>query len=327
MAYYSFSTVPQTKEEFFKNYPEYAVKFYRNAKADHKNILTENKDKSGIYLWYNSITRNYYIGQSKNLGGVKGGRLARYFRHSYLDSNLRGKSLIRKALLKYGLENFSLLILEYCSTDLLDEREQSWIDLLKPYYNLLKLVKSSRGYKHTKASLIKMSGPRPHFKPKPEHLAKLGSLAKNRVYDSTFRDSISKRLGFTVYVYDLNNKLVNTYPSVIKFKKAYGVKLHHKTLYKKISQGLLINGLNFSFSQLQEDQPSLIVPIEKNKLKARKIQLTNTVNPELSQSFNSLTSAAAHIKKVEGKCDRATMRKYINSDKFYHKIWKISEKL
>ena len=88
--------------------------------------------------------------------------------------------------------------------------------LLEPYYNILKLVKSSRGYKHTDKSLSQMIGPWPNFKPKPE--SKLGFLAKNRIYDKTFRNAISERLGFTVYVYDTNGKLIDTYPSITKFK-------------------------------------------------------------------------------------------------------------
>ena len=123
---YCISSFPKTKEEFFKNLHSYTVKFYDNAKSEHKNILTENLGKSGIYLWYNRITKKYYIGQSANLGGVKGGRLARYFWLSYLKSKIVSVSLIRKALLKYGHENFSLFILEYCPVNLLDEREQAW---------------------------------------------------------------------------------------------------------------------------------------------------------------------------------------------------------
>jgi hypothetical protein len=169
----------------------------------------------------------------------------------------------------------------------------------------------------------------PKFKPKPEHLAKLGFLAKNRVYDQTFRNLISERLGFTVYVYDISGKLINTYPSIIKFKEAYGIKLHHKTLYKKISQGILINGLKISLAPLQNNQSSSIIPssdsVINQKLKPRKIQLTNTVKSELSQFFESLSSAAAYIKKVDGKCDKSTLRKYINSDKLYRKIWKVIE--
>lgn len=57
--------------------------------------------------------------------------------------------LIHKALLKYGYSNFSLEILEYCSLTNLLEREQYYIDTLIPEYNILKLVTSSLGLKHS----------------------------------------------------------------------------------------------------------------------------------------------------------------------------------
>ena len=156
---------PKTKEEFFKDWDLYAVKVYKNAKTDHKKILKENSFKSGIYLWYNNITKLYYIGQSKELGSVKRGRLDRYFHNSYLSSTNIGKSLLIKSLKKYKHLNFSVLILEYCPIELLDEREQFWINLLEPKYNILKFVKSSLEYKHSSTSLEKMRGPRPHFIP------------------------------------------------------------------------------------------------------------------------------------------------------------------
>lgn len=51
--------------------------------------------------------------------------------------------------MKYGYSNFSLEILEYC--DLYDtiQREQYFIDLLKPQYNILQVEGSSLGYLHS----------------------------------------------------------------------------------------------------------------------------------------------------------------------------------
>jgi len=43
---------------------------------------------------------------------------------------------IDRALYKYGFSNFSLEILEYCSADLALEREQYYMDKLKPEYNI-----------------------------------------------------------------------------------------------------------------------------------------------------------------------------------------------
>ena len=66
-------------------------------------------------------------------------------------------SLINKALLKYGYSKFKVEILEYCDRSDLIKREQYYIDLLKPEYNILQKAGSSLGYKHTKESLAKIS--------------------------------------------------------------------------------------------------------------------------------------------------------------------------
>lgn len=67
---------------------------------------------------------------------------------------------VNKALLKNGYSSFSLYILEYCdgfAREDLIKREQYYIDLLKPEYNILKIAGSSLGYKHTEENLAKMS--------------------------------------------------------------------------------------------------------------------------------------------------------------------------
>ena len=64
---------------------------------------------------------------------------------------------IYKAILKYGYSNFSLEILEYCEPNLLISREQYYIDLLEPEYNILKIAYSSLGFKHSLYTRAKMS--------------------------------------------------------------------------------------------------------------------------------------------------------------------------
>lgn len=65
---------------------------------------------------------------------------------------------IYKALLKYGYSNFQLEILEYCAPEDTIKREQHYLDLLKPEYNILKIAGSSFGYKHTETTLAKLRG-------------------------------------------------------------------------------------------------------------------------------------------------------------------------
>lgn len=71
---------------------------------------------------------------------------------------LRYNSYICRALLKYGYSKFTLEILEYCDPKDLIDREQYYIDLFKPKYNILKLASSFLGSKHMEESLANMRG-------------------------------------------------------------------------------------------------------------------------------------------------------------------------
>ena len=51
--------------------------------------------------------------------------------------------------MKYGHSNFRLDILEYCDKESLIKREQYYIDLLKPEYNILKVAGSRLGSKQS----------------------------------------------------------------------------------------------------------------------------------------------------------------------------------
>ena len=76
---------------------------------------------------------------------------------------------------KYGLENFSLAILEFCTSDssVCLELEKKWIDYYQPLYNVLKETRSSLGFRHSletinilKQKFSKDKHPRP-----PAHLS------------------------------------------------------------------------------------------------------------------------------------------------------------
>jgi group I intron endonuclease len=64
--------------------------------------------------------------------------------------------LINKALLKYGYSNFTLEIIEYCDRKDVLVREQYYLDLCKPEYNILNVAGSSLGYIHSENTRAKM---------------------------------------------------------------------------------------------------------------------------------------------------------------------------
>ena len=107
---------------------------YNNAELNKKRIIKENRGKAGIYRWINNINGKSYVGSSINLTI----RFSVYFNNNRFKHGSGFRMAIYKAISKYGLNNFTLEILEYCSKDIVIEREQFYLDLLKPEYNILK---------------------------------------------------------------------------------------------------------------------------------------------------------------------------------------------
>jgi hypothetical protein len=56
---------------------------------------------------------------------------------------------ICRALLKYGLGNFRLDILQYCNSEDVLSVEQYYLDKFSPQYNILKIAGASTGHRHT----------------------------------------------------------------------------------------------------------------------------------------------------------------------------------
>jgi len=104
----------------------------------------------------------------------------------------QSKSKIYSAILKYGYSNFSLKILEYCVPEDCIGREQYYMDLLKPTYNILPRAGSSLGRRHSKEAIAKM---------------KASSLIKNNSAKAT--TAVSK----PVEVTDTLTSTTTTYPS------------------------------------------------------------------------------------------------------------------
>ena len=151
-----------------------SVRVYDNADTQKLDILQENKNKSGIYWWVNQETGESYVGSGADLCK----RLRIYYSIITLEKSLkRSKSRIHRALLKYGYSKFTLEILEYCDSKDLINREQYYLDLLKPEYNILKIAGSRLGSIHNEESRAKMSSLRTGRKHSEETRTKM-SMAK-----------------------------------------------------------------------------------------------------------------------------------------------------
>lgn len=118
-------------------------------------ILKETKNLSGIYLIFNKVTSDYYIGSASTNRFY-----ARFSNHLLY---LKGSKIVKHAVRKYKLKNFVFLILELFP-DIIDKEnnkklldmEDFYLKSLLPNYNILTEAGSSFGYKHTEISRIKM---------------------------------------------------------------------------------------------------------------------------------------------------------------------------
>jgi len=131
--------------------PLVPVKVYENSDTQKLELLKESRGKTAVYMWTNQENGKRYIGSAKNLKR----RLLKYFNVALISEDL--SMAIYRALLKYGYSKFSLTILEYCDLDVLLEREQHYIDSLKPEYNICPTAGSTLGKLHTEESKLKIS--------------------------------------------------------------------------------------------------------------------------------------------------------------------------
>jgi hypothetical protein len=120
---------------------------FLNIKDCYTKIVLNIKNKAGVYMFFNLINGNSYIGSSV--------KLDRRFRiHMSSISSL--KLPLYKAINKYGLNNFAFIILQYCESDvnICVALEQTYLDLYNSKYNILNLAGSSQGFKHSPESIL-----------------------------------------------------------------------------------------------------------------------------------------------------------------------------
>jgi group I intron endonuclease len=130
---------------------------YDNLNEDsvRRKITLETKDLSGIYMILNKQTLSYYIGSAST------GRFNSRFTYHLI--YLNGSKIVKNAVKKYKLYNFTFIILELFPEIVNQENNKKLLDLedfylksLLPDYNILTEAGSSFGYKHTEVTRIKM---------------------------------------------------------------------------------------------------------------------------------------------------------------------------
>lgn len=104
-------------------------------------IINKNlREKCGIYLLFNTINGKRYVGSSINIYN----RLHEHV--CLLKTNKAHNKHLQAAWNKYPEDSFVFTVLEYCSKEKQFEREQYYIDMIQPEYNLTLNVIANTGH-------------------------------------------------------------------------------------------------------------------------------------------------------------------------------------
>jgi group I intron endonuclease len=150
-------------------------------------------------------------------------------------------------------------ILEYCESSLCISREQYYLDLLKPEYNICKIAGSRLGTKQSEETKIKIGivqkGMHNHFYAKmhtDETRKKMHLSLKSIVRDNnkprvaTLETKLSMSLrckGVKVRVYDKSNNLINEFPTITSVAKYFGLSI--RTIGYYLDKDKSYNGYTF----------------------------------------------------------------------------------
>lgn len=147
--------------------------------------------KSGVYKISNVITKDFYLGSSIDINRRK----IEHF--TELRTRIHCNKHLQNSFNKHGEENFTFEILEECEREILIEREQYYIDTLKPTYNTCLVAGNTLGVKHSEQTKNKISishkGLKKGKKLTEEHKRKISVSSSKRKHTEETKNKIRNK--------------------------------------------------------------------------------------------------------------------------------------
>ena len=191
--------------KFLKEKELEPVYLYENLHLDEmrKTILKDTKDLSGVYLVFNKVTGDYYIGSAST------NRFYSRFSNHLL--YFKGSKILKHAVRKYSLCNFAFLILELFPETVNKENNKQLLNIedfylksLLPNYNILTEAGSSFGYRHTELDRTKMIN---NYSLKRREL--IGNLNRNKSLSTETIEKIREKALTRKYISYSEEALLN----------------------------------------------------------------------------------------------------------------------
>lgn len=226
--------------------------------------------KPAVYIFMQKCEENFsYVGASLQLRNRLSNHRSRISNWNKDYYNNNGSLLFYNSVLKYGWNNFKFGILEYVSLSdnknenrkLILEREQYYLNIINPSFNICKFAGSPLGVKHGISFSINLSKARRGKRIKTEALKTI----KPRIISSDTRLKLSSRsIGIKVKIFDNLNNLVNEFPTMTSAAEHVGVSV--RTIRRILTSGISYDNYVYKFETITED-PLVVVNIENNTTK------------------------------------------------------------
>lgn len=133
----------------------------------------EFPEKSGIYAIINIVNDKHYVGSAVNFINRKQNHISALKRNAHKNPHLQ------TSWNAHWHFNFIFVKLECCEKDKLVEREQWWIDNIKPEYNACPIAGRRIGYVSTEETKAKISKALKGKKKTDEHVLNAVAARKN----------------------------------------------------------------------------------------------------------------------------------------------------
>lgn len=275
--------------------------------ATEAKIQQRNKNNV-IYKLYSKINGKFYIGSATYYS-------ARKSQHKHhLLKGTHSNTKLQNHVNKYGFDDLVFLLIEKdCDSDCLIKKEQYYIDMLKPWFNIHIIAQSPKGLKRTEAQInniisgrLKKSGYKTGFKHSDYSKSLMSKAHKGKKMSKDSRKKISIKNSGKIRSDNFKQNLSNLYTGRLlsdKTKLKISQKLKKNTNWKKVNYNCAIRNKIIS--------DALSIPI---------LQIKNDV---IIKEWTSTTQAAKHLSLSRGNIWFCINGKRKTTGGF---SWKIKEK-
>ena len=241
------------------------------------NRIGKELRRAGIYCIINTVNQKKYVGSSKNLQ-------MRLMQHrSRLRKNVHDNIKLQRSWNKYGEANFQFYILEFCEEEQLSNREQFYIDSMKPWFNVILEVE-------------RVSIPK-------ESRAKMSKSRKEGISNGTIELYQEK----PIYQYSLDGDFIAEYPSIKQAAIACDI---NRSSINRFLSSIYKKGGNFLWSLIKVDKMSPYIKDKKDNSHFNKpVRVTNIKTGEI-MDYPSIKKFCSTLGIPQGNIYYALKNKY-----------------